>query len=274
MKAGGAAEITRTKLLYPGISYYYLMDWEKSVQCLEEFQSRFEEVPQSESLGLMLQHDLLVIDEYFPDFSEINGNVVNIAWSNHPEKCFTELIGKLEEQRKRWENELLDGDSSNMVRYMNTACFADEAVCHMKMEQYEKAVKACEKALFWDHSSPEILYIMGQSLNMQERYTEALDCFEKALKYQDHAQRAYEIRTRIQEIRDMMKTSDEFRNSFIRRMFAVAKKKKGNPAELQKLISGKEEIFDEAFLGLLNIMYVMLLIRQTGNSAVFSDCLS
>ncbi|MCI8535407.1 MAG: tetratricopeptide repeat protein [Hungatella sp.] len=54
----------------------------------------------------------------------------------------------------------------------------------MELQQYDKSSEACDNGLYWNASSPEILFNKGQIMVCFGKYEEAIEFYEKALQFQ------------------------------------------------------------------------------------------
>ena len=79
---------------------------------------------------------------------------------------------------------IFDGDISCLTHKLLIQSYLTEACTYMELQQYDKSSEACDNGLYWNASSPEILFNKGQIMVCFGKYEEAIEFYEKALQFQ------------------------------------------------------------------------------------------
>lgn len=194
----------RTRKLYLTVSYYHLdaPDLDRAIKSLEECQEKYGSIEQLDFLDAVMYMDDSVEEEYWQliqmgkkYFFEDNGDFFR-----------EDFIKELQERRRKWENwflntprKMMDGEISALTRKLLIQSYIFEGCAYSDLMEHEKAIEMYDNALYWDASCPEVLYDKGLVMFQCGKYYEAIELYEKALRFQKQEEKRKDIEERLSE---------------------------------------------------------------------------
>ena len=262
MESKKEEEMSRTKLLYLAMSYYYLNDDDNSIWYLEQFEERYGMPEQIIALEIMHYDDMIIMEQYGPKLSEVTNRFLEsekIYWVSP--QFYINIIAEFEEMRGEWGRKTRDASVSSAVRYMNRKVCCHEGIAYMRFNKYDQAAEMFDEALKWDRSLPEAWFNKAECLIQMDQYYDAISCYLEAAKYQKNPERSYDIHRRMEETKQYFRSTIECQQELIKRMLEEAKQWNGSPVQLQMQTVGKEDLFTDEFSELFR-EYAETRIRQ------------
>lgn len=209
----GNTDENKYKLIALAYSNYYLRDYIQTGECVEQYVDCVGRAEDMQSIEFLLEYDQELCEKYYNIIVTLNEECTRAdnEYVIRPEGYYIDLVSRCTMLRED-VNEVAVIEVSPFRKYINVATYSHECVIWMMTGHCNNALKACEHALEWDASSPSNLFNKGELLLRKEQYKEALECYEKALEYQDMVERRIDIKKRLEEVKKILQLEDTEEN--------------------------------------------------------------
>lgn len=249
-EAGGEELLDHEKLACLCISSYFLGDIQRMEQYAQVYENSDIVDFRIEVLHEFLEKDRAIWKNHYKTCREIIAEMdppdyIIVA---NPVRMFEYVAAKLQEESDRIIKDTSYNQYVYSVIYLQVMIFVSQSVAYLRAENYNEAIKACDRALLWDKSSPESWFNKGIAHMLLEQFDESLRCFEEARLYQKDLIRINDIDLKIEEVKEKLRESNDYRSQLAQKIIIQAPNWNGKPPELYKMIKGREEFIDEAFL--------------------------
>lgn len=247
LETTAGAHPSKRQLSCLAISNYCLNNRSEAARYLEQFEEAHEIIPQIAVTEVMLCDDHQLLERYDSSLSKIGRSILQAAGQCPLPGFYAQEIEKIDRLRNQWLQETRDASLSSAVRFLNLMSYSYQQAAYIQSGEYAQALSKCGQALEWDRSSPEAWFNKAEMLVQADEYYEAIDCYQKAEKYQKDPQRLWDIRRRMSDVKRWLQTDPESQRRMSGWLWERSADWQGKPDWLQANIEGKEDLFGDAF---------------------------